>query len=285
MSTVAPSAYEQFLHARAGQDARSRELARGAAITAGRALVFGAVLGGWAYVSGRLVDRQFISDPVGVLRALWEMVISGRLWPNLFQTLAEVLGGYAIGAMLGIGLAVLVAFQQRVLRVLRPFLIAFYSIPKIALAPLIIMWFGLGIAPKIILATVFVFFVVFMNMVAGLYHVSPHLVNVVRVMGASRADVLWKVTLPSTLPYLMSGLRIGVPEALIGAVIGEFISANAGLGYLVNAAAGQFNTAVTFAAIVALLLIVMAMDVSLSVIERRLMRWRPADSGLLTARG
>jgi NitT/TauT family transport system permease protein len=285
MSTVAPSTYEQLLHTRAGQEARSRELARSLAITAGRAVLFGVVLGGWAYVSGRLVDRQFISEPVGVLRAFWELIVSGRLWPNLLQTLAEVLGGYAIGAVLGIGLAVLVAFQQRVLRVLRPFLIAFYSIPKIALAPLIIMWFGLGVAPKIILATVFVFFVVFMSMVAGLYHVSPHLVNVVRVMGARRADVLWKVTLPSTVPYLMSGLRIGVPEALIGAVIGEFISANVGLGYLVNAAAAQFNTAVTLAAVVALLLIVAAMDVSLSVVERRLLRWRPADTGLLTTRG
>jgi NitT/TauT family transport system permease protein len=164
-------------------------------------------------------------------------------------------------------------------------LIAFYSIPKIALAPLFIMWFGLGSAPKIVLAAIFVFFVVFMNVAAGLYQVSPDLVNVVRVMGARRIDVVRKIALPSVVPYLMTGLRIAVPEALIGAVIGEFMSANAGLGYLVNNAAEQFNTAATLAAIVALLLIVAAMDVALGLLEHRLLGWRPRDDLILAVKG
>ncbi len=122
------------------------------------------------------------------------------------------------------------------------------------------MWFGLATAPKIILAAAFVFFVVFMNMVAGVYTVNPQQANALRVMGAGRFELLTKLILPGTVPYLMTGLRLAVPEALIGAVVGEFISANRGLGYLVTSAAAQFNTAGTMAAILALLLIVAVMD-------------------------
>ena len=173
------------------------------------------------------------------------------------------------------GLTVLVAAVEAAHRVLRPFLIAFYSIPKIALAPLIVMWFGLATAPKIILAATFVFFVVFMNMVAGVYAVNPQQANALRVMGADRRALLTKLVLPGTVPYLMTGLRLAVPEALIGAVVGEFISANRGLGYLVTSAAAQFNTTGTMAAILALLLIVAVMDLALTLAERRLLRWRP----------
>jgi NitT/TauT family transport system permease protein len=285
MSAVAASARELRLHGEIGRRAAARDAVTRASIAAARAAIFAAALGAWAFASGRFADRQFISDPLEVLRAFWTLVATGRLWPNLIQTLAEVLSGYGIGAVLGIVVAIVVAFQETAQRVLRPFLIAFYAIPKIALAPLFIMWFGLGPAPKIVLAAIFVFFVVFMNMVAGLYQVSPDLVNVVRVMGARRIDVVRKIALPGTVPYLMTGLRIAVPEALIGAVIGEFMSANAGLGYLVNAAAEQFNTAATLAAIVALLLIVAAMDGVLGVLEHRLLAWRPRGDLAPAAKG
>jgi NitT/TauT family transport system permease protein len=267
---------EAVLLRRAADETRSWDSARRASIAVGRALVLALFLGGWGFVSGRWMDRQFVSDPQGVLDAFAALVASGRLWPNLLQTLGEVLAGYAVGASLGILLAVLLAVAETAQRILRPFLVAFYSIPKIALAPLIIMWFGLGTAPKVILAAAFVFFVVFMNMAAGVYSVNTDLVRLVRVMGAGRLALLWKVTVPSSVPYLMTGLRLAIPEALIGAVIGEFISANRGLGYLVNSAASQFNAAATLAAIVALLLIVVVMDVGLGLAEGRLLRWRPA---------
>jgi sulfonate transport system permease protein len=285
MNGAALSPHELRLQDDIGRRMAARESVRRASIAGARAAVFAVALGAWAFASGRLVDRQFLSDPLQVLRAFWVLVATGRLWPNLLQTLAEVLSGYVIGALLGIVVAVVVAFQETAQRVLRPFLIAFYAIPKIALAPLFIMWFGLGPAPKIVLAAIFVFFVVFMNMAAGLYQVNPDLVNVVRVMGARRIDVVRKIALPSVVPYLMTGLRIAVPEALIGAVIGEFMSANAGLGYLVNTAAEQFNTAATLAAIVALLLIVAAMDGALSLVERRLLGWRPRGEPALAAQG
>ena len=284
MSAGAVVAREQRLHDEVWRRARRREAARGAAIAAGRALVLALALGGWAVAAGRFGERTYIGDPAGVARAFWGLVASGRLWPNLVQTVGEVLSGYAIGAAFGIVVAVVVAFEETVQRVLRPFLIAAYSVPKIALAPLFVMWFGLGVAPKIVLVVLFVFFVVFMNTAAGLYQVNPQLVDVVRVMGARRTDVVWKIALPSTVPYLITGLRIAIPEALVGAVIGEFIAANRGLGYLVNEAANELNVSVTMAAIVALLLIVVAMDIILGAVERRLLRWRPAQGAPIGAR-
>jgi sulfonate transport system permease protein len=280
VSTLDAAGYEAALRERAGADVRARGRARQISIALGRGLLLAAFLTAWGLASGRLVDREFLSDPLAVLGALVELAASGRLWPHLGQTVAEVLAGYAIGVVLGVGLTVLVATVPAAHRVLRPFLIAFYSIPKIALAPLIIMWFGLGAAPKVILAAAFVFFVVFMNMVAGVYSVNPQLLDAMRVMGASPAVVLRKVTLPSAVPFLMMGLRLAVPEALIGAVIGEFIAANRGLGYLVTSAASQFNTAATMAAIVALLGIVVVMDLGLGLVERRLLRWRPRAPAL-----
>ena len=284
MSVGAAVAREQRLHDEVWRRARRREAARGAAIAAGRALVLALAVGGWAVAAGRFGERTYIGDPAGVARAFWGLAASGRLWPNLVQTLGEVLSGYAIGAAFGIVVAVVVAFEETVQRVLRPFLIAAYSVPKIALAPLFVMWFGLGVAPKIVLVVLFVFFVVFMNTAAGLYQVNPQLVDVVRVMGARRTDVVWKIALPSTVPYLITGLRIAIPEALVGAVIGEFIAANRGLGYLVNEAANELNVSVTMAAIVALLLIVVAMDIILGAVERRLLRWRPAQGAPIGVR-
>jgi NitT/TauT family transport system permease protein len=274
-AALEPTVHEADLLVRTGIAETARDRTRRVGIAIGRALILAAFLGAWALASGRLVDAEFLSDPRGVAVAFAALVTSGRLFPHLGQTVVEVLGGYAIGVLLGVALTVLVAAVESAHRVLRPFLVAFYSIPKIALAPLIVMWFGLATAPKIILAAAFVFFVVFMNMVAGVYTVNPHQANALRVMGAGRVELLTKLILPGTVPYLMTGLRLAVPEALIGAVVGEFISANRGLGYLVTSAAAQFNTAGTMAAILGLLLIVAVMDLALSLAERRLLRWRP----------
>jgi len=280
---VSVAVSEALLLERVALEARARGRSERLVVAVGRAVLLAGFLGAWAWASGRLVDREFLCDPVAVLGALAELARSGRLWPHLVQTVGEVLAGYVIGVAAGIGLTVLVAAVEATHRILRPFLVAFYSIPKIALAPLIIMWFGLGAAPKVLLAAAFVFFVVFMNMVAGVYSVNPQLLAAMRIMGATRAVVLCKVVLPSAVPYLMTGLRLAVPEALIGAVVGEFIAANQGLGYLVTSAAAQFNTAATMAAIVALLLIVVVMDSMLSLTERRLLRWRPRVSAVSTA--
>ncbi len=207
---------------------RGARLAQHAGIAVGRALLIVAILGFWAYASGRFIDAQSISDPRSVFAALVDLIVSGRVWPEVAQTVTEVISGYAAGAIAGAALAFAFATAPGAERVMRPFLLAIYSIPKVALAPLMVMWFGLGIAPKIILAGSFAFFVVFMNSVAGIQSVNRNQINIIRVMGARRRAVLMKVVLPTMVPFLLLGLRISIPEAMTGAVIGEFISASSG---------------------------------------------------------
>jgi NitT/TauT family transport system permease protein len=259
---------EQVLHERVWQQRRRQSLYEHTGVAVGRALLIGTVLLLWGYASGRWIDHQAISDPVSVLQALYRLIETGRLWPDLWQTVLEVVAGYAFGALAAVLVASLFAVFPSLEQAMRPLLIAIYSIPKVALAPLIIMWFGLGIAPKIILAGGFVFFIVFMNLIAGVESVNRDHVNIVRVMGAGRMTILRKIVLPTAVPFLFLGLRLAIPEAMIGAVIGEFISGSQGLGFLVYSASNELNTAVSMAALVVLVFVVAVGDALLNLCER-----------------
>ena len=265
---VNPHSVELALHDQVLNDTRSQGVVGHAIVAVGRAILIGAILGFWAYAAGRWIDHQAVSDPLAVLNALYHLIQSGRLWPDLWQTVFEVLSGYVLGALAAILIAALFAIFPAMEQALRPLLMAIYSIPKVALAPLIVMWFGLGVAPKVILAGGFVFFIVFMNLIAGTESVNRNHVNIVRVMGAGRFTVLRKIVLPTTIPFLFLGLRLAIPEAMIGAVIGEFISASRGLGFLVYSASNELNTAVSMAALVVLIFIVAIGDVLLGLVER-----------------
>ena len=245
-------------------------------VASGRLLLLILFVAGWAWASDRIVDRLFVSTPLQVAQELWEITANGQLAYHVRFTLLEVLAGYAIGATLGVAFAWIVSLVRLLQQVIHPFFVAFYGIPKIALAPLIIMWFGLGITPKIVIAAIFVFFVVSMNTLAGIHAVSRDLVNVVRVMGAGKVALMTKVVLPSALPYVLTALRITIPQAMVGAIIGEFLAGNRGVGFLINSASNQYNTARAFAGIAVLLVIVLAMDWIVSMAERRLLRWHPA---------
>lgn len=246
-------------------------------ILAGQLVLLALILGGWAWASGRVLDRLFLSDPVSVTKAFWAILLKGTLWYHLRFTLIETLLGYLIGAGLGLAGALAVSMIPAGEPVLRPFVILAYATPKIALAPLMIIWFGIGILPKVILAATFVFFVVFLSTLAGIATVPPQLVSVVRVMGAAPSAVFRKVVLPSALPFILTALRLTIPAALIGAVIGEFISSNRGVGYLINAASSRYATAEVFAGIGSLLVVVLCMNAGLSLLERSWSRWAPRD--------
>ncbi len=239
------------------------------------------ILGGWAWASGRLVDRLFFSDPVSVARAFWAIILKGTLWFHLRFTLTETLLGYAIGASCGLAGALAVSLIPGGEPILRPFVLLAWATPKIALAPLMIIWFGIGMLPKVILAATFVFFVVFLSTLAGIGTVRPELVAVVQVMGARPLALFRLVVLPSALPFIMTALRITIPAALIGAIIGEFISSNRGVGYLINAASSRYATAEVFAGILSLLILVLLMNAALSFLERAWFRWAPRNPAAL----
>ena len=262
------SSLERVLHDQAVHETRRQGLIAHAAVAVGRAVLIGAILGLWAYAAGRWVDSQAISDPAAVAHALYDLIATGRLWPDLGQTVFEVLAGYAFGVLAAVLVASLFAIFPTIEEALRPFLIAVYSIPKVALAPLMIMWFGLGNAPKIILAGGFVFFIVFMNVVSGIQSVNRNHINIVRVMGGTRVTVLRKIVFPTAIPFLFLGLRLAIPEAMIGAVIGEFIAASRGLGFLIYSASNELNIAVSMAALVVLVFVVAIGDVLIGLLER-----------------
>jgi NitT/TauT family transport system permease protein len=172
---------------------------------------------------------------------------------------------------------ILLGRSRLLAEVFSPILAAFYSMPKAALAPLFILWFGIGLSMKVILAASIVFFIVFLNTFTGAREVSPELITILRLMKATERHVLLKIVVPSAIVWVFAGLRLSVPYALIGAIVGEIIAANRGLGYLLAHAAGRFDTPGTFAALFAIVVLSLALNQLVQIAERRLMPWRAAE--------
>ena len=234
----------------------------------------------WQFGSGTLVDQFFISKPTQIAVSFWNMLVKEELLYHMQFTVTEALVGYAIGAGAGLLSGFLLARIDLVYRIVQPFIIGFYGIPRIALAPLFILWFGIGLSSKIAVAAVMVFFIVLINTIAGIRSVSAQLIHVARVMGASEWDINWKVIFPSATPFIIAGLQIASPQAMIGAIVGEFISSNRGVGHLINKASGWLDTPGLFAGIFALMIVVLLMNYGVTVLGNRLMSWNPKYGGM-----
>ena len=165
----------------------------------------------------------------------------------------------------------------RLSAILDPYLIAGYGMPKLALAPLFILWFGIGLASKVVLVASIVFFLIFFSTAAGVRGVDLRLVAMARVAGASERAVARHVVWPGAVPHIFAGLKISLPYAIGAAVVGELISSNRGLGYLIQAASQDFDTTTVFVGLIALTLLIVAVNGLVEVTERWLLRWRPAD--------
>jgi len=249
-----------------------------ATITALRLGLLVVVVVVWQIVSGRLIDPLFVSKPTAIVDRLIEWARSGVLWSNSWITLKEILIGYAIGALAGVAFGFLLASQKILYRVLDPFIMSLYAIPKVALAPLFIVWLGIGIEMKIVLAAVTVFFLVFLNTAAGVREVDRGLIDAARLMNARRRDMILKVILPGSMSGVLTGLRVSIPYALIGAVIGELVASNRGLGYLINNGAATFDTAGVFAALIVLTVIAAVLSALVNLLDRSANKWRPANN-------
>lgn len=228
----------------------------------------------WQASSGRLISPFWASSPAEIGATLWNWSSSGLLWQHLFVTFQETAAGFLIGASLAVVIALLLGRSDVARRTLDPFLTAIYGVPKVALAPLFIMWFGIGLMPKIVLAAVSVFFLVFFNTMSGIREVDRRLVEAVTLMGGSHADIQRKVVLPAALPWIFTGLKLGLPYGFVGAVAAEMMASNQGIGFLTQDAAGQFNTAGVFAALFALMVVTTLLNAGLGALERWLFRWR-----------
>lgn len=231
----------------------------------------------WQFASGRWIDPLFISKPTAIWHRLTQWADDGVLWSNSWITIREILIGYAIGAAGGVVFGFVIASQRLLYSVLDPFIMSLYSIPKVALAPLFIVWIGIGIEMKIVLAAVTVFFLVFLNTAAGVREVDHGLIDAARLMNARRRDLILKVILPASMSGVFTGLRVAIPYALIGAVIGELVASNRGLGYLINNGAATFDTAGVFAALIVLTVIAAILNGLVNLVDRYASKWKPTN--------
>ena len=233
-----------------------------------------AILFVWQGVSGRLVDSFFISNPIDVGRRLAEWTLNGSIFLHLWATVYATILGFVLGSLIGAALGIWLGVSPFASRLLNPYLNALNALPKVALAPLFVLWFGLGIESKVALAAVLVLFLVFLNTFAGVRQVDQDLIDGARLMRATRTQVIVKVIVPSALSWLFAGLRVSVPYALIGAVLGEMIASNRGLGYLVQFSGAQFDTAGVFAVLLVIALLAMALNFVVDIVQNRMERWR-----------
>jgi NitT/TauT family transport system permease protein len=190
-------------------------------------------------------------------------------------TAIEVLLGFALSAIVGIAVALVIVRFDRFGRALYPLVVLFQTVPKVALAPIFILWFGYDLAPKITLIVVIAFFPVAIDMLAGLQSVEPAFVALMRSVGASRGEILRRVQIPYSLPHLMAGLKVAITFSVIGAIVGEFAGASAGLGYVIQLASTQLETALVFAALAVVSLLGLAFYYVVELAERLLVPWSP----------
>lgn len=228
----------------------------------------------WQFASGTLVPEFFISTPVKIVSKFWRWTVSGDLFFHAAITTVEALAGFVLGGLLGMIVGVLLGRSTLWGQVFDPIIVVFYSIPKVALAPLFVIWLGIGIEMKIVLTATIVFFLVFLNTYTGVKDVSREQIAILRLMRAKEWQIVQKVVLPSAVTWVFAGLRLSVPYALIGAVVGELIAANRGLGYLLSSSAGQFDTAGVFAALIGLILLAVILNAAVHAFERFALPWK-----------
>jgi NitT/TauT family transport system permease protein len=198
----------------------------------------------------------------------------GQLLYHTLATLLEVLLGLLLGGLAATILGYLLSKSPVLEKLISPYLVASQSIPVVAIAPLLVIWFGPGIFSKILICSLIVFFPILINTVVGLREVPRDLRELMRSLRATRAQTFWKLEVPAALPVFLGGLRVGATLSVIGAVVGEFVGADRGLGFLINVGRGQYDTALVFVAVITLVLMAMSLYGLVLLIETRLLSWQ-----------
>jgi NitT/TauT family transport system permease protein len=233
--------------------------------------IWGGIWQGLRFVAG----PAWVDSGLGALTRPTNLVQGGEILVHASYTLFEAIAGFLLGAIPAAALPFLLRRLPMVTAIIDPFMVGGYGAPKLALAPLFILWFGIGIESKIALVAITVFFIVYFSALAGIRALDAKLVQMAQVAGASERAVARHIVFPGAVPYIFTGFRIAMPYSIGGAVIAELISANRGLGYLIQLGAMNFDTTGVFVALVAVTCIVFLCNWSVDVVERWLLRWRP----------
>jgi NitT/TauT family transport system permease protein len=221
------------------------------------------------------IDPFFFSRPSDIASQVWRWMVSGYIWPHLAVTLAEAMMAFVIGTVTGVAAGLAFARIELLAAVFDPYIRIFNALPRVILAPIFILWFGLGMASKVALGVTLVFFVVFFNTFQGIREVDPVALNNARMLQATDRQLLRHVYLPSAMAWIFSSLHTSIGFALVGAVVGEYIGSARGIGYVVAQAQGIFDTAGVFAGLILTSAVVLVIDLAIHRLERYLLRWRP----------
>ncbi|MCK4735300.1 MAG: ABC transporter permease, partial [Methanophagales archaeon] len=241
-------------------------------------MVFILTIGIWKGLTSLFHIPSFLlPPPEDVFFEYVSLLMNGLLLKHTYVTLIETLTGFLAGAAIGMCLGYPLAKSRKLERILSPYIVAAQTAPKIALAPLIVIWLGFGLSSKFFLVALIVFFPIFVNMITGMRSVDRNLLELMKSTGASKFDIFKKIEMPSSLPMLFAGFKTGITLAVIGAVVGEFVGANAGLGYLTIYAAGLMDTSQVFVAILQLTLLGIVLYALVSLIGKKLMPWYEAE--------
>lgn len=235
-------------------------------------------LGLWEWVARAFDTGFWTSSPSAVAHEMLRWYDSGQLLGDLKITLFEAGVGFIIGSIFGGLVGFVLGWVRRLGDLFEPFILSLYTLPKIALAPLFVLWFGIGVSNKVMFSAMLVFFMVFFTTFQGTRQVDRDLVENARLLGASRFQTWTKIAIPYSAVWVFTGLRIGLPYALIGAIVGEFIAADSGVGFRIKEATSFFNTAGVFAGLLLLMAISILLLGILKLIERRALRWQTADT-------
>jgi len=240
------------------------------------------VLLAWQFASGdpeegALIDSFYISKPTEIWAALTGWWEEGILLSSIQATVTAMMYGFLLGAGLGIIVGIILGSSPMLSDIFRPFLVSLNSIPRLALVPLFILWFGFGLSMKVALVALIVFFLVFYATYEGVRDVEQRLLDVLKVMNASKLTLQMKVRVPSAMAWIIQGLQVSIPYALVAAVTAEIIGSNTGIGYLIQRSAGTFYTAGVFAGIVILVVVAVIVNALVTMLEKRLLRWKPRN--------
>jgi NitT/TauT family transport system permease protein len=236
-------------------------------------------LAAWQWGPGLLGIPAFIVPPLSMV---WEEAL--RMWQvshlmlHTGVTAAEVMSGFLLGSLLGAAVGYLLGMSPMAELALSPYILALQIAPKVAFAPLFILWMGFTVYPKILIAILIVFFPVMVNVLTAVRTVDPDLVNLARAFKATRAQIFWKIEFPTSLPPMFAGLRIGSTLAVVGVVVGELVGGNVGLGYLLSFGEGQANTPMVFVSILMLTLVGSVAYLAVILVEQRVLHYVPAPA-------
>ena len=245
---------------------RGRYIAGLMSILAGLAL--------WEFLSRVVVaNALFLAAPTQIFAAIYNLAITGQLWPHITISAAEFAIGYVIASLLGIGIGFAMASSEVGKKILQPWIAGLYATPTIALAPLFILWLGIGIWSKVLVVIFLVLFPVTINTEAGLRTTSARLIEMLRSFGATPWQIFFKLSLPSAVPFILAGLKLGIGRGLIGVVVAELFGSRAGLGRLISQSADAFNMPELFAGVVILAVAGIVMTAGFTRLERMVVPW------------